>query len=766
MTPRVSFPLSASDLDRHKQSTERPPSPGRTLPSPPSGQGDGPLLCVFEIVHNISQTLDAAAATPKAESNPFSRLKEEMEAASPRFDNLLCKRLLKKQNASLRLDAQPSSPFGSGLPRRVYELSVLLPRGKPIIEPAVLSTEEEAGRQPIVGLRLAREPTLSELSEFAESLRGRKVTLHASLSSLFARHLTSYLAAWGLDISHIPIEEVNEATTALAKLRLDSGYTSSTPTTRDDKFLIIDDDVNVLRRELIRIRAEAPVLSLKPRLLKRPTLAGRTRSTPHIRQVSGPRPSGPTIIHFTSLAKYNQVRDVVASLLGSPFANAGGPFSHPEVMVVPKPVGPRRFLTALHTAVNNPVVDPFFAPIATSPRSPGGGYFPAKTPLSTELEQGYFEATDEELRPPSDSSGSQKARSPLGEYPPSQASVVRTEHGLHLSLPTPGDILATPASEYFNTAAKNPSAAASGVIMQSPDGRPFGMFFEPPVGRRQSYSRKVSDNKRKPGIAGPRGSGVGAGATISGSGTAASGNGNVNVNGNGNGSINGNTLSAADEEKERSNDDPSRRPSATSSGDSLSRRSSTKETAGVLARVASRRKTLPTTGNPADAASATGRDRSSTVTRRKAPGTGTGSGSGTSPVTPRERDKDFSSAFAPVPRTKRQSLHETDDMERIPPMIVPTKKSKDDVVVPPINVLIVEDNPINQNILSMFLRKKKIKHQTAKDGLEAVQKWQSGNFHLILVSALSSMSLLARSCRSLHQRYCLSPPRKCHDDTR
>ena len=46
----------------------------------------------------------------------------------------------------------------------------------------------------------------------------------------------------------------------------------------------------------------------------------------------------------------------------------------------------------------------------------------------------------------------------------------------------------------------------------------------------------------------------------------------------------------------------------------------------------------------------------------------------------------------------------------------------------------MEDNPINQNILSMFLRKKKIKHQAAKDGEEAIAKWKTGGFHLILVS--------------------------------
>lgn len=33
----------------------------------------------------------------------------------------------------------------------------------------------------------------------------------------------------------------------------------------------------------------------------------------------------------------------------------------------------------------------------------------------------------------------------------------------------------------------------------------------------------------------------------------------------------------------------------------------------------------------------------------------------------------------------------------------------------------------------MFFKRKKIKHQTAKDGEEAVEKWRTGGFHLILV---------------------------------
>jgi len=43
------------------------------------------------------------------------------------------------------------------------------------------------------------------------------------------------------------------------------------------------------------------------------------------------------------------------------------------------------------------------------------------------------------------------------------------------------------------------------------------------------------------------------------------------------------------------------------------------------------------------------------------------------------------------------------------------------------------DNPINQTLLSTFMRKKQIKYDVAKNGEEAVEKWSSGRFHLILV---------------------------------
>ncbi|WFD21233.1 Two-component response regulator SSK1p [Malassezia caprae] len=53
--------------------------------------------------------------------------------------------------------------------------------------------------------------------------------------------------------------------------------------------------------------------------------------------------------------------------------------------------------------------------------------------------------------------------------------------------------------------------------------------------------------------------------------------------------------------------------------------------------------------------------------------------------------------------------------------------------LPPVKVLIVEDNVINQRILATFLQRKHIAYEIASDGREAVDKWQHGDFHLILM---------------------------------
>lgn len=664
------------------------------------------MLCVFEVVHNKMSRAGSAAATPKAEGNPFARLAEEREASKPRLSTMMCRRLLRQQNASLKQEAEPSSPADTTAIRLAYELSIMLPRGKPLVEPPILSAEEEAIRQPFVSVRLAREPTLAELSHFAESLRGKKAFLHASLSSVFGRHLTSYLAAWGVDVSHIPFEDRDDSSIGRSPAKLsrhDSGYggsanttpaadllagsssmspspsTSSSGTRDIDKFIIIDDDVSVLRRELLRLRLEAAPLALRPRtLMKRPTLIGRARSTPHVRQVSSGlgKSAGPVLIHFTSLTNYNQVRDIVSNYLGSPNSVGLGAFAQSEVMVIPKPIGPRRFLTALHTAVNQPLVDPFFSPIATTPRSPGGGYFAGiRTPQGSEITHGFFDAVAEETetegRSGSDGGGSQKARSPLGEFPPAAASIVRTEAGLHLSLPTPGDIMALPAAEYFANTGSKTVSGASGVVMQSPDGRPFGMFFEPPVKneRKTSYTeRRTSYTQRPAPEAAKRKNGS---RRTSGAAAEEAGAPTISPQTSRRVSAASTTSGRADETETSSR--PPHRPntaggSKTDATTSLSR--------------SFRRKTLPTPTT--DPIIATGRDRAITVNARTAQGVIT------SPKTDRLQDAGSPSNGSRVGQKAALSKSNDGPHTTTPQPIANKKSDSLDMVVPPINVLIVE----------------------------------------------------------------------------
>ncbi|KAL9135489.1 MAG: hypothetical protein Q9175_003328 [Cornicularia normoerica] len=68
-----------------------------------------------------------------------------------------------------------------------------------------------------------------------------------------------------------------------------------------------------------------------------------------------------------------------------------------------------------------------------------------------------------------------------------------------------------------------------------------------------------------------------------------------------------------------------------------------------------------------------------------------------------------------------------------------TKKQVDQVpqpaniTVPPINVLIVEDNIINLRLLEAFMKRLKVRWSTAMNGRDAVTKWREGGYHLVLM---------------------------------
>jgi osomolarity two-component system response regulator SSK1 len=53
--------------------------------------------------------------------------------------------------------------------------------------------------------------------------------------------------------------------------------------------------------------------------------------------------------------------------------------------------------------------------------------------------------------------------------------------------------------------------------------------------------------------------------------------------------------------------------------------------------------------------------------------------------------------------------------------------------VPPINVLIVEDNVINLRLLEAFMKRLKVRWKSAMNGKEAVDMWRKGGYHLVLM---------------------------------
>ena len=62
-----------------------------------------------------------------------------------------------------------------------------------------------------------------------------------------------------------------------------------------------------------------------------------------------------------------------------------------------------------------------------------------------------------------------------------------------------------------------------------------------------------------------------------------------------------------------------------------------------------------------------------------------------------------------------------------------TKKSKEKPSYGKSSVLVVEDTPVNQDILISLLKKRKINTRLANDGLEAIEECKSSQFNLILM---------------------------------
>ncbi|KAH9483109.1 Response regulator mcs4 [Psilocybe cubensis] len=682
----------SNSLADHDGPTESPPVDDMLSAAPL--ESNGPVKVKLRISHKYAP-LDTHQDTDR----PHDVVTTETRV-QPTFSTLLLRRILKQIDGKLTADLPPPEAFTSG---RTCDLEMVLNRAPVPAQPIPLQPFDD-GVNP--------EPTLEQLSSFGETLKGRKVKLYASAKGSFAHHLTSYLTAWGMDVTHVsPDGQVDGLTDATPSGQEESLLTSqspllptyagdtipnlqikpdtSAPVPATPNFIFIDDDIDILKERLQALRFEnQPTMVNNSR--KRPSLSSnhRPKSSPAMARLatfqSNFMRSPPVVImHFTSLSNYKLVRDVMQSIMHS-YAVTSTPL--PEVMIIPKPAGPRRFLTALHTAVTKPIVDPLFMPIATSPMSPGtpnasGSFF---SPALSEHSN---------IGPNPDSNPSSQAQSPLVKNLSRPAGSARNNsdrsarssdsvgNGPSILPPSP---LALPDNvEYFSVAAqKLGTSPSSGLVIQSPDGQTAGIYFHPrsKSGSKHPVTHSMERDKGQLVVPGPR--------RVSVSRVSSDGKKDDNV-----------SFSSLHEAHQLAGQEEAK-PVASSSTMDPSPNRSTEDQREQPSFAASILSPVP---------------RKASDEIRKLASAGSAPTEGT-PSIRRTAKRSETKDGTPVAGAKQKG-----------------KVMGSDNVVPPISVLIVDDNPINQTILSTFMRRKRIKYDLASNGQEAVQKWRTGGFHLILM---------------------------------
>ncbi|PFH50585.1 hypothetical protein AMATHDRAFT_144811 [Amanita thiersii Skay4041] len=603
----------------------------------------------------------------------------------PCLSSLFLRRLLLQVGATLIPDLPPPPSFAYG---RTCELKLALARGNPPPTPPSQQDGAEA--------EIPAQPSIERLSVFAESLKGKRVMLYASSKCSFAHHFTSYLTTWGMDVTHVspdgnvdgsPTSPVDPPKTGngLSSTEAPSLASANTTTTVMNGtttqasplpcFIIVDDDVDILKERLYALRTESYSCSAH-----RPQFAHQPQSSPHVVRSLGLQPSYPSssvfVLHFTSLSNYKIAKDALQTVIAS-FAKSNLPA--PEVMIIPKPAGPRRLLTALHTAVTKPVIDPFFLPIATAPQSPGifahgaffGGYGGSSPQPENKLSSKVVIARPHGGRTASDRSSRSVAGSDQSSaHPPSP-------NGLQ------------DGAEYFTRAAyKLGGSPSSGLVIQSPDGQPAGIFFYPRIKNTRIPSAH-SMERDKGQLAGPerRRSLV----------RPTSGQGDRPV------------PAAAPASQTHH---PAPAPPARSSSATI---------------VSTTTPAPPTTVAVAAAAAAPPPSQADPVELMVQPVS--------SPVSAPAVGSSNPPTRRSIPRRRVTDSTVSSTSSSTPPTKSTKKKGKanENLIVPPISVLIVEDNSINQTILSTFMKRKGIQYDIANNGLEAVEKWKTGGFHLILM---------------------------------
>ncbi|KAI8138859.1 hypothetical protein BJV82DRAFT_629037 [Fennellomyces sp. T-0311] len=386
-----------------------------------STEAQGKLLVTFEITHSISPAIPqgiSPAMLPNAN---------------------LTVQLLQFIGGKLQVS-------DAGKSRTRYEVTVEMELGSDgsrrlhLLEDTSMMLNKQ-----LASVKFSNEPTLKDLSKFIESLKGLKMVLHARERSVFAKHLTSCLAGWNADISHVPVvrqaptdDESEDSSLAPTPVEASTPESSSSaasscrkqvpsPAIAEEQihsippaFVLIDDDVETLERKIKEFRSQPPVSANTLQHHQHMRRHKHTKSS-----AASPQPNffhqGTTaIIHFTSLNNFKRVRDTLQWF--STYSTS--PFSMPRLVVVPKPAGPRRFLTA-------PLPQASLASViqqreSHTPPTPGSAYI--GTPGSHEPDKHRGSPVTTEATTPG------RRRPGSGVYSPPQAATAESEGSNYFSM--------------------------------------------------------------------------------------------------------------------------------------------------------------------------------------------------------------------------------------------------------------------------------------------------------------------------------------------
>ncbi|CAO3651311.1 unnamed protein product [Cunninghamella echinulata] len=352
-------------------------------------------------------------------------------------------------------------------------------------------------------VQYASEPTLKELIDFIEKLKGKRMILYATERSIFAKHVTSCLASWNVDISHIPTSTIatimttHSSSSSITTSNLSpsltamstgstttsiSSATSSlpgappsmktpTPATEEEHihsipptFLLIDDDINTLDKLLQDYRNQhlqqqqqqqhqqqhqqhmsstasiTPSSSISLTSIQQ-ELASNTSSSSSSTRKSRRQQKTMAIIYFSYLKDYRRVREVIMQTVSIGI-------QPPRVIIIPKPAGPRRFLTALHMGWYDSIIDPQFSPMATSPLNCPPHQHYAAAQAMTSPASFLYSTGSTALTPPTPNESIKRSSSPGG-------STVSRHEESHLNYFSPRPSATTNATATTSSDANN-----------------------------------------------------------------------------------------------------------------------------------------------------------------------------------------------------------------------------------------------------------------------------------------------------------------------